>query len=520
MTATERTAVRRERAVYLILGVVIAVVFVADCGVELGASVHLAYLAAIWLASLARRPSVVWITTGTSCVLLVLGYLLSPSAGRADDSSYSAAAEGAINHGFALVALLFSAAIAYRSCKAQRRIRAGERRFEAAVEASPAAFVMVDRKGDIVLANREFEVLFGYDRKEVLGQPIEILIPERFREEHPAHREEFFVASRKRATGVRGDFRALGKDGKEFPVVVGLNALEVDGDLFAVSTIVDVTEIVEARAQIDRQVVDLKRSNQELEQFAYIASHDLQEPLRKVSACCQALAEDYAKRLDEQGKEWIAFAVDGATRMRQLVADLLAFSRIGSRGKELAPTDANVACREAIANLAAAIEENSAEIRCDELPTVVADDVQLAQVFQNLIGNAIKYRGADPPRIDIGAEFVDGKARFHVRDNGIGIEPQFHKRIFGIFQRLHGKDQYSGTGIGLAICKKAVQRMGGDIWVDSSAGAGSTFYFTLALAPRAVDDLSPSRTDGGTIAATTIPAGRIHATHRDTTRRR
>jgi light-regulated signal transduction histidine kinase (bacteriophytochrome) len=245
-----------------------------------------------------------------------------------------------------------------------------------------------------------------------------------------------------------------------------------------------------------------------LEQFAYVASHDLQEPLRKVASCCQVLAEDYGPQLDDKAREWIGFAVDGAQRMRQLVSDLLSYSRVGTRGKAAVPTDAAAACSTAIKNLSATIEESAAVVRCDRLPWVMADDTQLVQLFQNLIGNALKYRSDASPAIDVGCQRQGDRFRFSIRDNGIGIDPRFHQRIFDIFQRLHGKEKYSGTGIGLAICKKIVGRMGGEIWVESQVGEGSTFYFTLpASAPdNARTSESPSPTDGESVAERAVHA--------------
>jgi light-regulated signal transduction histidine kinase (bacteriophytochrome) len=231
---------------------------------------------------------------------------------------------------------------------------------------------------------------------------------------------------------------------------------------------------------VAERTAELIARNQELEQFAYVASHDLQEPLRKVASCCQSLAEDYADQLDDSGREWIEFAVDGAARMRQLVSDLLEFSRVGTHGRTIQPTDAHQACEAALENLSDAIEETEAQIVCRPLPTVLADAGQLEQLFQNLVGNSIKYCSDDQPVVEIGAEPEGDRWKFYVKDNGIGIDPEYHERIFQIFQRLHCKEDYAGTGIGLAICKKVVERFGGKLWVESKSGQGSTFYFTLS----------------------------------------
>jgi light-regulated signal transduction histidine kinase (bacteriophytochrome) len=224
---------------------------------------------------------------------------------------------------------------------------------------------------------------------------------------------------------------------------------------------------------------DLKRSNAELEEFAYVASHDLQEPLRMVASFTQLLAKRYQGKLDQDADEFIGFAVDGATRMQQLIQDLLAYSRVGSRGKPLAPTECNVILDLALTNLFKALEESGAEVTSGPLPTVLGDEVQLVQLFQNLIANAIKFRGTAPPVIRISAREDDGDWRFAVQDNGIGIALAHQDRIFKIFQRLHHRSDYPGTGIGLAICKKIVERHGGRLWVESEEGRGATFFFTI-----------------------------------------
>jgi signal transduction histidine kinase len=236
---------------------------------------------------------------------------------------------------------------------------------------------------------------------------------------------------------------------------------------------------------------NLKRSNAELEEFAYVASHDLQEPLRMVASFTQLLAKRYQGKLDQDADEFIGFAVDGATRMQQLIQDLLAYSRVGTRGKFLVPTDCNVIFDKVRANLFTAIEEHGAQVNSGPLPTVYGDEVQLIQLFQNLIANALKFRGDAPPVIRITAQEDDGAWRFAVKDNGIGIASAHQERIFMIFQRLHPRSEYPGTGIGLAICKKIVERHGGRIWVDSEPGRGATFFFTIPK-ERKDDRLYPS----------------------------
>ncbi len=224
---------------------------------------------------------------------------------------------------------------------------------------------------------------------------------------------------------------------------------------------------------------ELERSNSELQQFAYVASHDLQEPLRMVSSYVRLLERRYKEKLDADADEFITYAADGAKRMQRLINDLLQYSRVGTRNRPFEPTDCEAVLNQVLASLEVAIERNNAQITRDPLPTVMADQTQLAQVFQNLIDNALKFRGEAPPLIHVSARRNGSHWLFSVHDNGVGIDPQYSDRIFVIFQRLHGRQEYPGTGIGLAICKKIVERHDGRIWVESNGDHGSTFFFTV-----------------------------------------
>jgi PAS domain S-box-containing protein len=235
-----------------------------------------------------------------------------------------------------------------------------------------------------------------------------------------------------------------------------------------------------AYQELEHKTRELTRSNEELQQFAYVASHDLQEPLRMISSYTQLLGRRYGERLDGDAQEFMAFIVDGAARMKQLIEDLLAYSRVGTRGKDFQEVDSGASLARALANLRASQESSGAVITHDAMPRVMADGAQLAQVFQNLIGNAIKFRGEGPPKIHVGAETTGTVWAFTVKDDGIGLDTQYADRIFMMFQRLHNKAEYPGTGIGLAIVKKIVERHGGRIWVESEPGKGATFGFTIA----------------------------------------
>ncbi len=235
-----------------------------------------------------------------------------------------------------------------------------------------------------------------------------------------------------------------------------------------------------AEEELADKAEELVRSNYDLEQFAYVASHDLQEPLRMVATYTQLLSERYSGKLDEQADKYIHYAVDGALRMQTLIQDLLAFSRAGRQDIELKATDCNAIVKAALNDLSAAVLESGAVINCEELPQVMGNSLQLQQVFQNLLTNAIKFRGLEPPVIAIAATTADGACTFSISDNGIGISPEYAETIFVVFQRLHTREEYAGNGIGLSICKRIIERHGGKIWIEPSGQGGTNFKFTLA----------------------------------------
>jgi len=252
-------------------------------------------------------------------------------------------------------------------------------------------------------------------------------------------------------------------------------------------------ELKESRAELERSVVALRRSNEELEHFAYVASHDLQEPLRMVGSYMQLIQKRYTDKLDQDAHEFIGYAMDGAVRMKALIEDLLKYSRIGTQGQAFKRVECGPVVDRALENLGMAIEESGAQVTRASLPAVMADEIQFIQLFQNLIDNAIKYRGESPPVIHVSVGREGGEWRFAVQDNGIGVDSKYHDRIFVIFQRLHGREKYSGTGIGLANCKKIVERHGGRIWIESELGKGSTLFFTTpAISPEEVNAIHTS----------------------------
>ena len=354
-----------------------------------------------------------------------------------------------------------------------------ETRFRALLESAPDAMVIVNANGCVEIANLQTERLFGYARGELIGQSVDILVPSSLREAHGRHRGNFFSTPKSRSMGAGLDLMAVRRDGTEFPVEISLSPLEGPDGISVTAAIRDTTERRVAGQQLAAKIVELRHSNEALEQFAHIASHDLQEPLRMVASYTQLIAKRYKGRLDADADEFIGYAVDGTQRMKRLIEDLLLYSRAGKGAPPSDEFSSEEALQAAIENLNFAIRDSQAIVTHGALPRVVGVESQVVQIFQNLIGNAIKYRGDQIPQVHVSAASLCGEWVFKVTDNGIGIEPKYFERIFVIFQRLHSRQEYQGTGIGLAICKRILQQQGGRIWVESEPGNGSVFYFSL-----------------------------------------
>jgi len=365
--------------------------------------------------------------------------------------------------------------------RAEAHLARMEGRYRGLLEAAPDAMVVVDQNGSIVLLNVRAEEQFGYDRNELLGQPVKNIVPEGFAERLIADGLRSAAEAMAQQIGTGIELVGRRKNGSEFPIEIMLSPLDGADGILVTAAIRDIAVRNEAARHLQQKLEELNRSNEELEQFAYIASHDLQEPLRMVASYTQLLSRRYKGKLDSDADEFIAFAVDGANRMQGLIQDLLTYSRVGTQGKPLLDTSSEEALQQALRNLGRAIEEAEAVIDHGPLPAVLADKVQLVQLFQNLVANAIKYQSPGVPKVHISAA-VSGNGRwlFSVKDNGLGIESKYFDRIFGMFQRLHKREEFAGTGIGLAICKKIVERHGGNISVESQPGQGSTFRFALA----------------------------------------
>jgi PAS domain S-box-containing protein len=357
-------------------------------------------------------------------------------------------------------------------------LQESESKYRQIVELAEEGIWVIDSNACTTYVNQAMARMLSYTESEMLGRQIFD-----FMDEQEQQITSQYVDRRKEGISEKHESKLKTKDGQDVWTYISTSpVMDEHGNMLSSCALVyNITGRKKVEEQMLQLTEDLKRSNEELEQFAYVASHDLQEPLRAITSYTQLLAQRYQGNLDAKADKYINYVVDGASRMQQLINDLLAYSRLGTRAQEFEMAECNAAVEQSLCNLQIAIAEKQAVINCDSMPTVMADEFQLVQLFQNLIGNAIKFCCQDVPIIHIAAIIQDNEWLFSVRDNGIGIDPEYADRIFIIFQRLHGRREYSGTGIGLAMCKRIVERHGGRIWIDSQPGEGSTFYFTIPI---------------------------------------
>ncbi len=362
--------------------------------------------------------------------------------------------------------------------RAEEALRENEQRFRSTFEQAAVGIAHVALDGRYVRVNQKICDILGYTESELTGVIFSEIALSDDSKEMVRLMHELLIGELNTFCSER---KMVRKDGSLVwtNITVSVHRDKLNAPNYFILVAEDISRRKQMEEALQATLSDLERSNSELQQFAYVASHDLQEPLRMVSSYVKLLERRYKTKLDSDADEFIVYAADGAKRMQKLINDLLQYSRVGSKGKPLAPTDCESVLNHALVNLQVAIDGSGAQIIRFPLPTVLADQTQLVQLFQNLIDNALKFRGDETPLIHISASQDGDHWSFCVRDNGIGIDPQYCDRIFVIFQRLHGREEYPGTGIGLAICKKIVERHGGQIWLESNGDRGATFFFTL-----------------------------------------
>lgn len=353
-----------------------------------------------------------------------------------------------------------------------------ERRFRHLYNESPVMLHSIGPDGRLVSVSQYWLDKMGYTRDEVIGRRSSEFLDE---ESQKRAAEEVMPRFFREGSIRDVEYRFIKKNGEQIDTLMSAiqDRSAADGQSRSLAVIVDITDRKIAERKLAATIEELERSNRDLEQFAFLASHDLQEPLRMVKSFTELLRDDYSAELDDKAREYIYFAHDGATRMSQMVQDLLYYSRVTQEGQLDGAVDIGVAVNAAVAELTSAIDETNAMITYSDLPTLPGSSPQITSLFQNIIGNAIKYKNDKDPIVSISAEREGRFWHITVTDNGIGIDPRHHDRIFGLFKRLHQRDDFSGTGIGLAICRKVVERHGGEIWVESELGNGAKFHLTL-----------------------------------------
>ncbi len=371
-------------------------------------------------------------------------------------------------------------------------------RFHDTLDLVPIALLIVAQDGTIALANPEAANLFGYCIAELIAMPIEQLVADRFRCESRDHGEGFRAIATALELDSDEKLYGLRKDGQEIPIEVRIKSIHHQGGELLLCTVCELASWERTQVQLKKSTIEMSEANADFQAFAHLAAHDLQEPLRKVVSSLQALVDDHGDTIVAEARQWMDHAADGAKRMQRLVTDLLMFSLFSSQSRPVQPVDPNEAVRVVLSNLELTIQASSAQIICHPLPMIIADEIQLKTLLQHLVENAIRFRGDIAPRIEIGVVAGAGvkspaissersgnpstDITFYVRDNAIGISPESFTRIFVVLQRLHSRHAYPGTGMGLALCKKIVERHGGRIWLESTPGQGSTFYFTWGSA--------------------------------------
>lgn len=363
--------------------------------------------------------------------------------------------------------------------------KASEERFKNLLENAPDALVITNTRGEIVLVNKQCQNVFGYEKEELMGKKIEMLMPDRFAKGHVKNREGFFSNPKLRPMGDEVALWGKRKDGTEFPVEISLSPLNTQGELLVSAAIRDITERKLAKERLEEYNLKLDQKNKELEEFVYVASHDLQEPVRTIISFINLFQDEFGDQMGDDAKHYLTYIQSAGERSQQLIVDLLDYSRLGKNSK-LETVDMAKVAQQALDDLDLKIKEKDAEVKVGDLPKLKGYGTGLRLLIQNLVGNAIKFNRPDvKPVIEISAEEQDDAWKFSIKDNGIGFSEEFKDRIFVIFKKLHSRKEYSGTGIGLAHCKKIIELHGGEIWAESVPDEGSSFYFTI---PKSINE--------------------------------
>lgn len=445
-----------------------------DLSTPLGVAAGVAYVPLVLFPLGSSRPALSFILAAIASLLIVAGYFLSP---------YSASPLWivAINRALSIVAVWFTAVVVYLARRASIDREGSERQLRSVVNTVLDGLITIDAKGVIERFNPAAERIFGYASAEVVGRNVKMLMPEPYHGEHDGYLGQYLSTGERKIIGIGREVTARRKDGTVFPIELSVGEMTISGKRMFVGTIRDISGRKEAEREIGQYVAALQRSNQDLDDFAYIASHDLKEPLRGLSNNARFLQEDFEGVLGPLGDKRVARMLYLCQRMEQLVDDLLYFSRLGRQQQAVQDTDLNAVVADIEKMMETTLEEANARILLPtRLPTITADLPRITEAFRNLITNAVKYNDKPEKLVEIGCNGEGDERIFHVRDNGIGIPSEFHEEVFRIFKRLNAEDdKVRGSGVGLTFVRKIIERHNGQIWVESEPGKGSTFYFTL-----------------------------------------
>lgn len=460
-----------------------------DTSLPLGVAVGIIYTPLIFCAAWFSRPQVAYGFAAIGTGLIIYGYFASA---QADIHVLS-------NRSLAIGALWVIAASFYFRKKAESKLQDALRELEITNQSTQLkyknildnaadAIINIDINGIIASFNTKAEEMFGYQAKEVIGKNVKILMPKPYSTEHDGYISNFISTGEKKIIGTRRELVASKKDGTQFPIELSVSASQAlssdNSGLTFTGIVSDISARKKLEEQIKKQNNELKISNKELEQFAYVASHDLQEPLRTVSSYVDLLNRKLeSDNLSVESRDkYTYFIVDATARMKNLISDLLSFSRVGKKDNFKA-VDSNQIIQNVLKNLDNSIQSNNVQINYPQFPELKCVESEISQLFQNILSNAIKFKAKKPPQIDIQIEDRGHEWFFSFQDNGIGMAEKYFEKVFIIFQRLHGKQDYAGTGIGLAMCKKIVEGHGGKIWIESELGKGTNIKFTISKNP-------------------------------------
>jgi PAS domain S-box-containing protein len=481
-----------EKALYPLAALMAAAILLIDLSLPLGVAMGVPYVGVVLLGWWLPRRGSIFLLAGATSLLVALGYLASHEGGI----PWMVAA----NRLLALFSIWVTAGLLWFAKKGEETRRDRESLLTSIMDSAVDAIITIDEYGIVLSFNGSAEEMFGYASSEIVGRNVSTLMTAPVARDHDGHLARYLRTREARVVGSLRELTALRKSGEEFPINLSLSETQAGGRPVFTGVVRDTTrriraqeaqrkytsnleslnrELVRAKMSLERTLVEVELRNKELDEFTYFASHDLQEPLRKITSFGELLKVDLGENLPEDAEKDLELMIDGAMRMRNLIQDLLALSRAGKSEIHGKGFDLNKCVDSALDSLAVRIGETGAEIARDDLPEVWGDPTLLAQVYQNLIGNALKFLNASPPRIHLTAEAEDGLQVLGVRDNGIGMDPKYAEKIFEPFKRLHGQSKYGGSGVGLAIAQKFVILHGGRIWAESELGAGSHFKFIL-----------------------------------------